>query len=277
MKKIIALATISLIVLSCNSDKKNNSENLDPIPSDFERGQVIENNTDGVWSNQVDCDGAVYKFEIPKFSGTQTKSLYQPISNLIGKDLSATTYPKDATMEEVFDIFANERSMNLCLNKDRGTSMIKIDHVSENTDFISYSIVYKREGEFGRILRTFSKPNYKEIKLNDMVSTKKFPDVRTILQVNLQQETANLILGLPKDMQATYGDYARNTAFTFTDEELKNAPVAFKVDQDKNVFLQTTFKVDLPDTFKELNNQVLITIPVDQLSYYMDFEKVIKG
>jgi hypothetical protein len=272
MKKIFFI--LSCIVLTaCNDSKK-----------DTEKPVVNVSITSGVsheiLDNKVSCGNENYSFSIPNFT-SQTdadKVLNYDIKNLITKDFIDVTYQKDASLSSIYEIFLSRRERVLCdQNKSQGLIDIKTVFISDTEKLTSYELEFTRNDSKGRVLKTFLKPELKEVKLADLIPEGKEYDVLTIFNANLQQAVANLVTEVPAgELQDKFVDYVTNTAFTFDPEDFKTCDLSFQLNSEISKNLRLAKEVELPMGFEFLNNTVVIEIDAYQLTHYLELSNIIE-
>lgn len=272
MKKIFFI--LSCIVLTaCNDSKK-----------DTEKPAVNVSITSGVsheaLNNKVSCGDKDYSFSIPNFT-TKTdadKALNYEIKNLITKDFIDVTYQKNASLSSIYEMFISRRERVLCKqNKSEGLIELKTVFVSDTEKLTSYELEFTRSDGKGRVLKTFLKPDMKEIKLADLIPAGKEYDVLTIFNANLQQAVANLVTEVPAgELQDKFVDYVKGTAFKFDPEDFKTCDLSFQLNNEISKNLRLAKKVDLPKGFEFLNNTVVIEIDAYQLTHYLKLSNIIE-
>jgi hypothetical protein len=272
MNKILLIISC-ITLLSCN-DKKNTPEET----------PIIEIKVDGAISYELlekdlECNGKSYKYSIPNFNSKTAadKVLNDPITGLITRDFIDVTYVQGTPLKNLFDILTNRRERVLCRDqKNEGLLDLNTVFVSDVEKFTSYELKYTRGNEKGRLLKTFLKPELKEIHLSDLVPENKKGDIKIIFDANLQQAVANLINEIPGgDLQNKFIEHVRNTAFQFDPKDFENSGLAFQFNSEISKNLRLSKKVELPREFDFLNDTVIVEIDAYQLTHYLDLSRII--
>lgn len=268
MKKT-ALFLSCMALLSCNKKKEKPEVKV----------TVTETIPYESMDKQIACNGNTYNYNIPVFNSSAEIAgiIENPIKELITKDFIDVTYNRDASLRSIIEIFHDRRERVLCNDqKIEGLLSVNTQFITENEDFVSYELNYKRGQKQGRLLKTFLKPELKEIHLSDLIPEKKSQDVMTIFNANLQQEVANLVTDIPTgDVQNQFMEYVRNTAFKFEPKDFETAGLAFDFKGEVTKSLRLSKKIDLPKQFEFLNDTVIIEIDAYQLTHYLDLSRLI--
>lgn len=270
-KSILVLSCIAFI--ACNDSKKS-TEKPDISVS------VTGNISHEVLKNEVDCGENNYLFSIPNFTSKTDadKVLNYDISSLITEDFTDVTYEQNASLPTIYELFLERRNSVLCQEtKNEGLLDIKTVFVSDTKKLTSYELEFTRNDGKGRLLKTFIKPDLKEIKLADLIPTGKEYDVITIFNANLQQAVANLVTEIPPgDLRDQFITYVKNTAFKFDQKDFETCGLSFQINSEVSKNLRLAKKVSLPQGFEFLNNTVVIEIDAYQLTHYLDLSSIIK-
>lgn len=271
MKKI-ALILSCILLFSCK-------ENKEIIKEPQVNVAVTNAVSHDIKNKQIECDGKKYKFDIPIFNSKTDADiiLNHPIKELITKNFIDVTYNQDAELESLIDIFINRRNRVLCLeNKNQGLLQMDTHFITDTEKIVSYEIDYVEDNSKGRLLTTFLKPDLKEIQLDDIIQENKDQDVLTIFNANLQQAVANLVTQIPAgDDQNEFVDYVRHTSFKFDPQDFKNLGISFHFKGEVTKTLRLAKKIELPEQFNFLNNNIVIEIDAYQLTHYLDLSRVI--
>ena len=271
MKKT-ALILCCIALLSCNDSKKTEIEKPQI------EVQITGELSHEILNKKIECEESSYDYSIPNFNSNTDADLVlnHAIISLITQDFIDVTYAKDTPLKSLFETFSSRRERILCEDKkNEGFTQLETLFVTDNELFTSYELEYSRTNGKGRLLKTFLKPDLKEINLNDLIPEEKRRDVKTIFDANLQQTVANLALELPTgDIQQRFTDHVLNTAFKFDSADFENTGLSldFKSETSKNIRVSKT--VELPNEFDFLNNTVVIEINAYELSHYLDLSRI---
>jgi hypothetical protein len=272
MNKILLIISC-IILVSCN-DKKNNAEET-PITEIKVEGAISYE----LLEKDIECNGKTYGYSIPNFNSKTPadKVLNHAITGLITKDFIDVTYAQGTPLINLFDTFTNRRERVLCREqKNEGLLDVATVFVSDVEKFTSYELEYTRNNEKGRLLKTYLKPELKEIHLSDLIPESKQGDVKIIFDANLQQAVANLINEIPAgDLQNKFIEHVRNTAFQFDPKDFESSGIAFQFNSEISKNLRLSKKVDLPREFDFLNHTVIVEIDAYQLTHYLDLSRII--
>ncbi|AUC79184.1 hypothetical protein CW736_07240 [Nonlabens sp. MB-3u-79] len=272
MNKILLIISC-ITLLSCN-DKKNTPE-ATPITDIKVEGAISYE----LLEKDLECNGKSYQYSIPNFNSKTAadKVLNNAITGLITRDFIDVTYVQGTPLKNLFDIFTNRRERVLCRDqKNEGLLDLNTVFVSDVEKFTSYELKYTRGNEKGRLLRTFLKPELKEIHLSDLIPENKKGDIKIIFDANLQQAVANLINEIPGgDLQNKFIEHVRNTAFQFDPKDFENSGLAFQFNSEISKNLRLSKKVELPKEFDFLNDTVIVEIDAYQLTHYLDLSRII--
>ncbi|WP_438968486.1 hypothetical protein [Nonlabens sp.] len=270
-KSVLVLSCIAFI--ACNDSKKSTEKPVVNV-------SITSGVSHDILNKKVSCGDKNYSFSIPNFT-SQTdadKVLNYDITKLITQDFIDLTYQKDASLNSIYETFLNRRERVLCEeSKNEGLLDVKTIFVSDTEKFIGYELEFTRNDHKGRVLKTFLKPDMKEIKLADLIPEGKEYDVLTIFNANLQQAVANLITDIPTgELRDKFIVYLNNTAFQFDPEDFKTCDLSFQVNSKISKNLRLAKKVDLPKGFEFLNNTVVIEIDAYQLTHYLKLSNIIE-
>lgn len=272
MNKILLIISC-IILLSCN-DKKNSSEETTITEIKVEGAISYE-----LLEKDLECKGNSYQYSIPNFNSKTAadKVLNNGITGLITRDFIDVTYVQGTPLKNIFDIFTNRRERVLCREqKMEGLLDVTTVFVSDVEKFTSYELEYTRGNEKGRLLKTYLKPELKEIRLSDLIPENKKGDIKIIFDANLQQAVANLINEIPGgDLQNKFIEHVRNTAFQFDPKDFENSGLAFQFNSEISKNLRLSKKVELPEEFDFLNDTVIVEIDAYQLTHYLDLSRII--
>ncbi|AGC75691.1 hypothetical protein LX97_00379 [Nonlabens dokdonensis] len=273
--KNIALILSCIVLLSCKEDKK-----IIEIDDKPQVNVTVTNSIPHeVLKRQVDCNENTYIFNIPIFNSNTDADLVlnNSIKGLITKNFIDVTYNRDAPLKSLVEMFLDRRARILCKEKkEEGLLSVDTSFITDTDKFISYELEYVEGKEKGRLLKTFLKPDLKEIHLSDVIQENKKQDVLTIFNANLQQAVANLVTEIPTgEVKNEFMDYVRNTAFTFDTKDFETSGLAFDFKGETTKKLRLSKNVNLPEKFQFLNNTIIIEIDAYQLSHYLDLSRVI--
>ncbi|QJP34456.1 hypothetical protein F0365_08630 [Nonlabens sp. Ci31] len=272
MKKILLIISC-ITLLSCKDQKKTPEET--PITELKVEGTISYE----LLERSVECNGKNYQYSIPNFNSKTAadKVLNAAITGLITRDFIDVTYVQGTPLKNLFDTFTNRRERVLCREqKKEGLLDLNTVFVSDVEKFTSYELEYTSSSKKGRLLKTFLKPELKEIHLSDLIPEHKQGDIKIIFDANLQQAVANLINEIPAgDLQNKFIEYVRNTAFQFNPKDFESSGLAFQFNSDISKNLRLSKKVNLPQEFDFLNNTVIVEIDAYQLTHYLDLSRII--
>jgi hypothetical protein len=272
MRKIV-LALSCVAMIACNNSKSKDIEK--PNLALDVRGPISHE----MLQKEVTCDENSYHFSVPNFNSNTDADevLNHGITGLITKDFIDVTYRQGTPLTSLFKIFTTRRERILCKEQKReGLEDVSTIFISDNQKFTSYELEYSRNKEKGRLLKTFLKPELKEIHLSDIISKGKESDIQLIFDANLQQTVANLVNDIPPgDLQNKFIEHIRQTAFQFNAKDFKTCGLSFQFNSDISKNLRLSKKVALPKDFEFLNNTVVVEIDAYQLTHYLDLSRII--
>ena len=270
-KTALILSCIGL--LSCNETKKTELEKPQVTI------QVTGDISHEILHKEIECNGTTYSYSIPNFNSKTDADLVlnHGITNLITKDFIDVTYIKGTPLKSLYETFSTRRNRVLCDDqKNEGLKNIETLFVTDDKNFTSYEIEYTRANGKGRVLKTFLKPELKEIFLKDIVPSEKKSDVKLIFDANLQQTVANLALEMPTgELQRKFTDHVLNTAFLFDNADFENTGLSLDFKSETSKKVRVSKEIELPEEFNFLNNTVVIEIDAFQLSHYLDLSRII--
>lgn len=280
MNRLSLLGVLALMVFSssCKDDQKNAEENQNEKPSytvavpktDYAYDEYNADYSAETLSESVTCDGKKYSFQVPEVS----RKFADPIISLITKDFTSVTYNQDADLEEIFSIFMDQREDKLCDNPNQGISHIYLDQVTKTDKFVSYSLNYIEDNTEHRMIKTFYKESGELVKLADITDKKRYYDVRRILDMNLKQAQVNYTTQIPQEEHLAYTDYFRENPTSMQEDSMDSIPLGIRkgVAGDSLYYLQTFKTSKLPGKFPKLNRDVLVSVQLDQMAYYLELD-----
>jgi len=264
----------AVILISCGDDKpKDSADNSqendksevvvrrshDAINERFENNSLLA---------EIKCDNEMHTFNVPLVSGKPADS----IKALLSKDFIAITYPRNASLKDVFSHFENKMEDDLCDDQDNGISHIYLDNYTDHPDFVSYSLLYIEDGMYKRLIKTYSKPEMNEIDLRDITPEEKQMDVKRIFEINMRQSAINYTKIIPQERHLDYANYFTERPIIMRNIETEDIPMGIKKGTDGIWYVQTYLKVALPEDLPNLNPYVLAEVRLDEMTHYMNLE-----
>lgn len=273
MKKIIVSACLIALLSSCNNKKESNSE------KEQVNVTVDEAVANELLQKKITCKGQTYNFSVPYFNASTevNRVLNKDIIALLNDELSTSNKFKNDKLTDVFDDFIKNKNTVLCNQQNKeGLLSLTTVFVSDTPNFTSYEMEYTGANKKGRLLKTFLKPELKEIHLNDIIPESKKDDVKIIFDINLQQAVANLVTEIPPgELQNKFIEHVRSTAFQFDVKDFETCGLAFQFNSEISKNLRLSKKVSLPSDFDFLNTTVVVEIDAYQLTHYLDLSRII--
>jgi hypothetical protein len=262
-----------ILLISCNNNKESNIK-------DEQVNLTVDGDIDHeLLQKKISCQGQTYNFSLPYFnkSAEVNSVLNKDIIVLLTDELNPSNKGKDDQLTDVFDEFIKKQNSVLCNSKNKeGLLNLTTIFVSDTPNFTSYEIEYTGATEKGRLLKTFLKPELKEIHLSDIIPESKKDDVKTIFDINLQQAVANLVTEIPPgEMQNKFIEHVRSTAFQFDVKDFATCGLAFQFNSEISKNVRLSKKVKLPASFDFLNTTVVVEIDAYQLTHYLDLSRII--
>ncbi|MEP0480418.1 MAG: hypothetical protein ABJD23_09390 [Nonlabens sp.] len=271
MKKT-ALILCCAALLSCNESKKTE------IKKPQIEVQITGELSHEILNKKIECNKTSYEYSIPNFNSNTDADLVlnHEITSLITQDFIDVTYAKGTPLKSLFETFTSRRERILCDDKKiEGFTQLETLFVTDNTEFTSYEIEYSKVNSKGRLLKTYLKPELKEIYLNDLIPEEKRRDVKIIFDANLQQAVANLALELPEgEVQNRFTEQVLNKVYQFDTADFQNTGLSLDFKSDVSKKIRVSKIVELPKEFDFLNNTIVIEINAFELSHYLDLSRV---
>lgn len=258
MNKTLILLTAVLLFISC---KDENTIPLDSkITGNIENSRFIKN---------VACETGESIIQLPKFQGTQDEKqrLHQKINELFELE-------SNIEMTAGINSYVEEKKTEICNHDPEIISATNVEHITQNSKIISYELTYVKNSAHKRILATYLKEGLTPIKLGDLIKEGKDFDVARIFDINMQQSVADLLLEIPHEKSQGFRDYVRDHVFAFETEEVANLEVGIRQSVNGKTYLQVYKKIDLPQGYKYLNEDIKIEIECDQLGHYLNIAQV---
>lgn len=264
-----------LLIISAASCKKEAEETAQE-PLALEKVVVTTNLTDRIMTENISCGGEAFVFQFPLFENNNTASsrLNKSILDLLAGDLKKEAIDTNTPQQQVYESFLRNRRSALCSNANKGIQEIKVEHLSENEQFISYELAYKKDNAYSAIIAGFRKNGMTPIYLEELIKPDRSLDVQTIFDVNLQGEAVSLALLVKPEDQSFFQSFIKNKVYTFEPGSFKTLNTGFRKQDDGTIFLQVAKKIDLPGRLSYLNDVIVIEILLTELNAYLDFSKV---
>ncbi len=265
-----ALILLFLTIASCKKDTEESAQ--EPVQ---EKVVITTNLTDRIMTEDISCGGKTFVFQFPLFDTNNASSrLNKGILDLLAADLEKEKVAMDAPPQQVYESFLRSRRSALCANSSKGIQELKVEHLSENEQFISYEIAFKKDNAYSTIIAGFRKNGMTPIYLEELIKPDRSQDVQTILDVNLQGEAVALALLAKPEDQDFFQSFVKNKVYTFEPGSFKTLNVGFLKQANGSILLQVPKKIELPERLSYLNDVVVIEILLTELNAYLDFSKV---
>lgn len=269
----IVLILFCAILLSCNNSQKSE------LKKSKTEGPITRELSHEILNKKIDCDTISYDYSIPNFNSNTDAHLVlnHEITSLITQDFIDVTYMKGTPLKSLFETFILRRKRILCKDKkNEGFTHLETLFITDLTLFTSYEVVYSKANSKGRVLKTYLKPELKEIFIKDLILEENRKDVKKIFDARLQQAVASLALELPEgEVQKRFTDHVLKTTYHFETASFENTGLSLNFKNKGSKKIRVSKTVELPKEFEFLNNTIVIEINAAQLKHYLDLSRVI--